>query len=102
MFNFSIESQVLYHAPLSFEPSYMSIGDHAGAAEDRIGAAVEKASHGDAEAEQVAEALVQQDSTEKAYVIGEEEMKVFVNSERWTLGKSAVPVVRASAWGRHI
>lgn len=38
----------------------------------------------------MAEVLLQDEQRDKAYVIGEEEMKVFVNSEKWSLGMSAI------------
>lgn len=78
---------MLYHAPLSFEPSYTSLPKSSHTQAGAIEEAVKAASHGDAEAEQVAELLVQEDNQDRAYVIGEEEMKVFVNSERWSLGE---------------
>lgn len=89
MFNFSIESQVLYHAPLSFEPTYATVPTASHSETRAIDDAVNRAAAGDAGAEQVAEVLVQDQQRDKAYVIGSEEMKVFVNSEKWSLGASA-------------
>ena len=86
MFNFSLESQVLYHAPLSFEPIYTDIPPESRPLPGMIEAAVNQARHGDAGAEEVGEILVHDDQRDKAYMIGEEEMKVFVNSEKWSLG----------------
>lgn len=58
VFNFTIESQILYHAPLSFEPQQ-------GIAPDTD---LNREGNG-------------------AWLIGEEDAKIFVNSERWSLGK---------------
>lgn len=49
------------------------------------GAAIEAAKTGDMEAEEVAAAVLDE-QTEEAWLINEDEMKVFVNSERWSLG----------------
>lgn len=51
--NFTIESQVQFHAPLAFEPP-QSFSEH----------------------------------DERRYLLGEEELKMFVNSADWNLGLS--------------
>jgi Phosphatidylinositol-glycan biosynthesis class S protein len=53
--NFTIESQVQFHAPLAFEPP---------------------------------QSLSERD--ERRYILGEEELKMFVNSADWTLGQSSL------------
>jgi phosphatidylinositol glycan class S len=75
---------------LSFAPAYTELPPPNSRSQDSIAEAVDKASQGDAGAEQVAEVLLQDEQRDKAYVIGEEEMKVFVNSEKWSLGMSAI------------
>ncbi len=89
----SIESQVLYHAPLSFKPRLRPIGRQAeGGALDEALASAEAGGDAQAaqdakEAEEVAMALIEDEGVREAYVVDEEDMKVFVNSERWTLGE---------------
>ncbi|WVQ93157.1 hypothetical protein IAU59_000221 [Kwoniella sp. CBS 9459] len=92
VFNFTIESQLLYHAPLTFEPTYQSIPS---STNGQIQKAVDAASQGDSEAELVARELID-DKVEKGYIIDEEMMKVFVNSEKWSLdsGSTNNPVLR--------
>lgn len=51
--NFTIESQVQFHAPLAFEPP-QSLSEHGGV----------------------------------QHLLGEEELKMFINSADWTLGRS--------------
>lgn len=90
VFNFTIESQVLYHAPLSFEPLF---GDIPGASDDssdqkRLDSALDSASEGDRDAEEVAKALIEEVKREQGWQVDEEMMKVFVNTERWSLGTS--------------
>jgi phosphatidylinositol glycan class S len=81
VYNFTVESQILYHAPLSFEPSYGAIGvSHA----DPVATLGDRADDGDDAVEIVKDALGEQ--TGEAWRIGEEEIKIFVNSERWSLG----------------
>jgi phosphatidylinositol glycan class S len=89
VFNFTIESQVLYHAPLSFEPTWGDLPVQTDEAQRRISAAVDRATKGDEGAEDVAKALLAEEAREKAWFIDEEMMKVFVNSEHWTLGEFA-------------
>ena len=81
-FNFTIESQVLYHAPLSFEPAFGSLSksqvpalpsDDSGNAMEMVGNALEI----------VRSAL---SVGEEGWTVGEEDMKIFVNSEKWSLG----------------
>ncbi len=51
--------------------------------------AIEAAKEGDEDAEQVAAAVLEE-KVDEAWLIDEEEMKVFVNSERWSLGSNDV------------
>ncbi|GFZ47102.1 hypothetical protein JCM24511_04844 [Saitozyma sp. JCM 24511] len=82
VFNFSIESQILYHAPLSFEPTY---GPTLYTDDGQVARAIEAAQGGDQRAEEVAAALIDDRKGDEAWLIDEEMMKVFVNSERWSL-----------------
>jgi phosphatidylinositol glycan class S len=86
----SIESQVLYHAPLSFKPRLQPVQRRAEQVvlDEAIGQAGETSDEA-GDAEQVAKALIEEEGVREAYVVDEEDMKVFVNSERWTLGESA-------------
>jgi phosphatidylinositol glycan class S len=84
VFNFSIESQILYHAPLSFEPTY---GPTLYTDDGQVARAIEAAQGGDQRAEEVAAALIDDRKGDEAWLIDEEMMKVFVNSERWSLGE---------------
>ncbi|RXK39002.1 hypothetical protein M231_03732 [Tremella mesenterica] len=61
VFQLKIESQILYHAPLAFEPQFAPLPEEKG-----------------------------------AWLLGEDELKVFVNSESWNLdsGSSNDPVLR--------
>ena len=61
VFNFDVESQILYHAPLSFLPSPAS-KIHLETGGSSIGSDI------------------------RGTLISEEEMKIFVNSESWSLG----------------
>ena len=81
MFNVSIESQILYHAPLSFKPTW-------GSAPASSTAEIEtllEAARTNENAEAVAKEMM--DDRDEAWLIDEDEMKVFVNSERWSLGE---------------
>jgi phosphatidylinositol glycan class S len=80
VFNFTIESQILYHAPLSFEPTYGPVPPK----DDVLPADLEKSQSGDA-VDIVKDEL--SGNVDEAWQVGEEEMKVFVNSEKWSLGK---------------
>ncbi|KAK8844094.1 hypothetical protein IAR55_006888 [Kwoniella newhampshirensis] len=93
IFNFTIESQLLYHAPLTFEPTYNAT-DAAGN-QRAIDAAIETGKGDEENAKAVAKELADE-QTEKAWIIDEEQMKVFVNSERWSLdsGSTNNPVLR--------
>lgn len=88
IFNFTIESQVLYHAPLSFEPHFGDIpsASKESADQKRLDSALEHASDGDRDAEEVAKALIEEVKKEQGWQVDEEMMKVFVNTERWSLG----------------
>ena len=90
IFNFTIESQVLYHAPLSFEPLFGEIPAAATGSPDqkRLDSALDHASEGGKEAEEVAKALIEEVKGEQGWQVDEEMMKVFVNTERWSLGES--------------
>ncbi|WVF65478.1 hypothetical protein IAT40_000206 [Kwoniella sp. CBS 6097] len=100
VFNFTIESQILYHAPLTFEPTYQSVPSAQNQnqnqnQDDQVAKAIEAASQGDSDAELVARELID-GRVEKAYIIDEEMMKIFVNSEKWSLdsGSTNNPVLR--------
>lgn len=89
IFNFTIESQVLYLAPLSFEPSF---GELPGASDEssdqkRLDSALDEAKHGEQDAEDVAKELLEQVKREQGWQVNEEMMKVFVNTESWSLGR---------------
>ncbi|KAK4684128.1 GPI-anchor transamidase subunit S, partial [Tremellales sp. Uapishka_1] len=77
--NFTIESQLLYHAPLSFGPTFGHVPQDPreipGAAEEQRGG---------------------EESTDNAWLIDDEGMKMFVNSEQWSLdsGSTNYPVLR--------
>ncbi|OCF39417.1 phosphatidylinositol glycan, class S [Kwoniella heveanensis CBS 569] len=92
VFNFTIESQLLYHAPLTFEPTYQAMPRPRN---KQIEQALDAASQGNDEAEIVAKELIDEE-LEKGYIIDEEMMKVFVNSEKWSLdsGSTNNPVLR--------
>lgn len=53
--NFTVESQVQFHAPLAFEPTASG-----------------------------------EDGEERYWAVDEDQMKVFVNSEQWTLGEAKI------------
>ena len=82
IFNFTIESQLLYHAPLSFEPTFGPVPVDRF---DNITPSIEAAAQGDEDAEDIAKELIDR-QREQAWLVGEEETKIFVNSERWSLG----------------
>jgi len=82
VFDFTIESQLLYHAPLSFEPTYGK-PEHEG--EEVLSPLLDAAGTGDMEAEEAAKSVLEEEK--EAWLVGEEEMKVFVNSEKWSLGQ---------------
>jgi phosphatidylinositol glycan class S len=88
IFNFTIESQILYHAPLTFEPVYGRIRIESEA--PSMVEAIQAAEKGDAQAEEVVKADLEKgaNGNEGAWLIGEEEMRGFINSERWSLGGS--------------
>jgi len=90
IFNFTIESQVLYHAPLSFEPSRGHSSGFVKDSEDqkRLDQALDEASRGQDEAEEVAKALIEEEKGQEGWQVDEEMMKVFVNTESWSLGRS--------------
>jgi phosphatidylinositol glycan class S len=90
IFNFTIESQVLYHAPLAFEPSRGHSSGFTKGSEDqkRLDEALDEASQGQVEAEEVAKALIEEEKGQDGWQVDEEMMKVFVNTEDWSLGES--------------
>lgn len=94
IFNFTIESQVLYHAPLAFEPSRGGSGGFAKGSEDqkRLDEALDDAGRGQAEAEEVAKALIEEEKGREGWQVDEEMMKVFVNTESWSLGECALSI----------
>lgn len=51
--------------------------------------AIEAAEGGDEQAALVAQQILEEDRGQ-AYVVSEEDMKVFVNSEKWSLGMSSL------------
>lgn len=79
---------MLYHAPLSFEPTWTDTPSSGQKAKLQIEAAMDQAKKGSEDAEEVAKALIEEEKWDKAWIVDEEMMKVFVNSERWTLGQS--------------
>ncbi|WWC91140.1 uncharacterized protein L201_006081 [Kwoniella dendrophila CBS 6074] len=97
IFNFTIESQILYHAPLTFDPKPTE--SHTINAFDndnpQIEAAINAAKEGDEDLEEVAKQLIQVEN-EQAWLVEEEDMKIFVNSEKWSLdsGSTNNPVLR--------
>ena len=82
VFNFTIESQILYHAPLAFAPT---LGSPPRDSSDLEAKAIAAAEAGGSEAIAVAEQVVAQ-GTDQAWLISEDDVKVFVNSEQWSLG----------------
>jgi phosphatidylinositol glycan class S len=87
VFQFTVESQILYHAPLTFEPVFGPPPmDHVGAELDE---AIGIAGEGNEEVEQVVKAELSKEGKikEGAWLIGDEEMKGFINTERWSLGQ---------------
>ncbi|WWC63970.1 uncharacterized protein I303_106576 [Kwoniella dejecticola CBS 10117] len=98
IFNFTIESQILYHAPLTFDPTLTDAAARSvneNQTDIQVEQAIEEAKHGDENAEQVAKELLQREK-EQFWKVSEEDMKVFVNSERWSLdsGSTNNPVLR--------
>ncbi|OWZ74350.1 hypothetical protein AYX14_00290 [Cryptococcus neoformans] len=98
IFNFTIESQILYHAPLSFEPSYSEIPvverDKAvDAAVDMINS---MANHDQKTSMEAAIKVMEEEQGNKAWVVDREQMTIFVNSEKWSLdsGSTNNPVLR--------
>lgn len=90
IFNFTIESQILYHAPLSFEPSYSEIPvverDKAvDAAVDMINS---MANHDQKTSMEAAIKVMEEEQGNKAWVVDREQMTIFVNSEKWSLGET--------------
>lgn len=86
--NFTIESQVLLHAPLSFIPTWVPQPSSQLASEEVISEAVEKG--GDDHLEAVAEAAAKREvdnGRDGAWVVDGEQIKEFVNSEQWSMGK---------------
>jgi GPI-anchor transamidase subunit S len=61
--NFTIESQVQYHAPLAFEPHVVMTNTTIGDNDENLS------------------------SSRTSYHLDQDHIKTFVNSEEWTLGK---------------
>lgn len=61
----------------------------------QIEAALDQAKAGDEAAEEVAKGLIDEEKRDKAWIVDEEMMKVFVNSEKWTLGESLISNIRS-------
>lgn len=78
VFNFTIESQILYHAPLSFTPSFGQ--------QNIIKRDVETLSDGQTDGDTAEIVKDKVGEEEEAWQVTEEDMKIFVNSERWSLG----------------
>ena len=78
VFNFTIESQILYHAPLSFEPTYGPVPPQ----DVVLPSGVESPDAVEIVKDELS------GNVDEAWQVGEEEMKVFVNSEKWSLGES--------------
>lgn len=89
---------MLYHAPLSFDPAHGQLPGLASDSADqkRLDQALEEASHGEQEAEEIAKAMIEETKQERGWMIDEEMMKVFVNTERWSLGEFALPTTNTS------
>ncbi|ORX39337.1 phosphatidylinositol-glycan biosynthesis class S protein [Kockovaella imperatae] len=88
IFKFDIESQILYHAPLTFEPH---LGAHSADTHPSVGGVMPD------EEGIVDLATVRNEDIHNPYwYIGEEEMKIFINSESWSLdsGSTNNPVLR--------
>ncbi|ODO04810.1 hypothetical protein I350_05420 [Cryptococcus amylolentus CBS 6273] len=100
VFNFAIESQILFHAPLSFEPHLGLIPEEEqNRAIDEGVEAVNSASATDATKGAEVEAFISETVDkrgERVWVIDEEQLKIFVNSEKWSLdsGSTNNPVLR--------
>ncbi|TYJ59055.1 hypothetical protein B9479_000044 [Cryptococcus floricola] len=100
VFNFTIESQILFHAPLSFEPHVGLIPEEEqDRAIDEGVEAVNSASTTDAAKGAEVEAFISETVDkrgERVWVIDEEQLKIFVNSEKWSLdsGSTNNPVLR--------
>jgi phosphatidylinositol glycan class S len=91
--NFTVESQLLYHAPLTFEPIHdeTSLGMDMSA----LNAASSAASAQKAGSEDGVASYTNEEE-ENAWLIDQEQVKLFVNSERWSLdsGSTNNPVLR--------
>lgn len=80
---------MLYHAPLAFEPTRGHSSGFVQGSDDqkRLDEALDGASGGQIEAEEVAKALIEEENGVEGWQVDEEMMKVFVNTESWSLGK---------------
>jgi phosphatidylinositol glycan class S len=74
---------------LAFEPSRGHSTGFVKGSEDqkRLDQALDEASHGERDAEEVAKALIEEEKGQEGWQVDEEMMKVFVNTERWSLGE---------------
>lgn len=98
IFNCTIESQILYHAPLSFEPSYSEIpgierGKAVEAAVDMINSLPD---HDQKISMEAAVKGMEDEQGNGAWMVDREQMTIFVNSEKWSLdsGSTNNPVLR--------
>ncbi|KIR64069.1 phosphatidylinositol glycan, class S [Cryptococcus bacillisporus CA1873] len=98
IFNFTIESQILYHAPLSFEPSYSEIpgGERDKALDATVDVVNSMPDHNQKVSMEAAVKVMEDERGNKAWMIDREQMKIFVNSEKWSLdsGSTNNPVLR--------
>jgi phosphatidylinositol glycan class S len=87
--NFTIESQVLLHAPLSFTPTWVPHPKSQARSEDVVSEAIQNVGNDHLEA--VAEAAVAREvdnGRNGAWQVDGDQIKEFVNSEQWSLGES--------------
>nr|ODN90521.1 phosphatidylinositol glycan, class S [Cryptococcus depauperatus CBS 7841] len=97
VFNFSIESQVLYHAPLSFEPipGYVSQDRRESTLDEAVDVIKNANKINEKElAEAVEDMYAEQ--RQKTWFVSDEQMKIFVNAEKWSLDSASTnnPVLR--------
>ncbi|KIR35177.1 phosphatidylinositol glycan, class S [Cryptococcus deuterogattii MMRL2647] len=87
IFNFTIESQILYHAPLSFEPSYSEIpgGESDKALDASVDVINSMPDHSQKVSMEAAVKVMEDERGNKAWMINREQMTIFVNSEKWSL-----------------
>lgn len=100
IFNFTIESQILYHAPLSFEPSYSEIpgGERDKALDATVGVINSMPDHSQQVSMEAAVKVMEDERGNKAWMIDREQMTIFVNSEKWSLGETVFLSLNSSGW----